>query len=109
MSLFVKRFGVLLSAVVFIMLGLDIIVLYHNLSLLPLTVSMNLIVVGFLVLLRGFVESNKSDRRFYLAWALLLMNIASSIIVASSLGNNIIGLAVFLIGLGVVMLFVSLA
>lgn len=102
----VSRFHVILISVILMLLGLDIVVAYHGLLSMPFIISSNLVVLGFLIIVRGVQEHMADERRFYLLWGLIMFVIALSILVGS-LAGLAIGVAFFLIGLGTVFLYIT--
>lgn len=105
MSAIAKSFGTILGAVILILIGLDIIAVVYYAAPLHLLTSLNVAVLGLVVLYRGLREVDRSERRFYVVWALVFFNIALSITVSSALENALAGLSAFLVGLGAILIY----
>jgi hypothetical protein len=103
----VEKFGIVLISVILILIGFDIVAVYYGVAGLSSVIAVDLVVIGFVVLVRGFVEKDVGEKRYFYIWGSILIDTSISIALATLLGW-VLGLAVFLIGLGLVFLFISL-
>jgi hypothetical protein len=103
----VEKFGIVLISVILILIGFDIVAVYYGVAGLSSVIAVDLVVIGFVVLVRGFVEEDVLEKRYFYIWGSILIDTSISIALATLLGW-VLGLAVFLIGLGLVFLFISL-
>ena len=106
-SVLVEKFGIVLISVILILIGFDIVAVYYGVAGLSSIIAVDLVVIGFVVLVRGFVEKDVGEKRYFYIWGSILIDTSISIALATLLGW-VLGLAVFLIGLGLVFLFISL-
>lgn len=107
MNLVVKHFGIILGGIILILLGIDIVILNYFAIGLSIIISFNLVLIGLVILYRGIREPNREEKRFYSIWALLFMDLSISIFVSTTLYNTVIGLAIFLIGLGIIAVYTA--
>lgn len=103
----VEKFDIVLISVILILIGFDIVAVYYGVAGLSSVIAVDLVVIGFVVLVRGFVEKDVLEKRYFYIWGSILIDTSISIALATLLGW-VLGLAVFLIGLGLVFLFISL-
>ena len=103
----VEKFGIVLISVILILIGFDIVAVYYGVAGLSSVIAVDLVVIGFVVLVRGFVEKDVGEKRYFYIWGSILIDTSISIALATLLGW-VLGLAAFLIGLGLVFLFISL-
>lgn len=107
MSTFISKFNTILISVILILLGIDIVVAYYGLLPIQLIIPLNLVAIGFLILLRGLKERTLDERKFYFLWSSIVFITALSISL-SYLAELVIGLAMLFVGLGIVILCIAM-
>ena len=105
-SVFKRSFGSIFVALVLVLLGCSIVAALQGISI-GMLVSLNLAVLGSVVMCRGLAEENAGERKFYTAWGLVFYSFAIAVAM-SMLFSILIGFAALLVCLGLVVLFVAL-
>lgn len=54
---------------------------------------------------RGIAESSKGERKFYFIWSLILIDIAVAFLSSTVTGSAILGISIFIVGLGLVVIY----
>uniref|UniRef100_A0A7C4BBW6 Uncharacterized protein n=1 Tax=Ignisphaera aggregans TaxID=334771 RepID=A0A7C4BBW6_9CREN len=105
-SVFRENFNSILLAVILILVGGSIVATLHGFSTALLT-SLDLAVLGTVLMCRGLVEKDASEKKFYAIWGLVLYSFAIAVATSATF-STLVGIAVLFVCLGLAVLFAVL-
>jgi len=97
----------IIAGIVIIMIAIDIIVLSKALLPLPLLISLNFVIIGVLLLVNAYVRLERMERVYYSLWGLFFLILSLSIGIWNITGDGLMGLAIFLAGIGGLVIYAS--
>ncbi len=102
-----KGFYGLLAGLIIIMIAVDIIVLSRGLMPFHGVVAVDAVIIGALILLNAVMQKEKGERLFYSVWGIFFIVVAGSIAAWAATGDGLVGFAVFLAGIGGIVLYAT--
>lgn len=107
MSIIIEKFSAIVFSVIVIIVGLGIALIYYGILSLQHLIALTLLILGILVIFRGLRERDKDEKKFYFMWGFIMIILTLSIL-THSLTGLIPSLAVFFIGLGIIVFYLTI-
>ncbi len=100
-------YGVL-AGVIIILIALDIVLLGKGIWGIETTIAVNLIVIGILLIIYSLRITDTSDKLYYSFWGFFLILVSVSLTLYWMYNDIVMGIAVFLAGLGGLIIYASI-
>ncbi len=98
----------LIAGIIVIMIALDIILVARGILPVSTVIALDFVILGALLVLKSIVEKEKSERLYYSFWGVFMMLISGSIAAWTATGDGLVGLAVFFVGIGGLIIYASI-